>query len=100
MLSAPARGCTGRFRSAKVTPQGATEGDTMDHAATTRHMYELLSNGDVDGFGKGLADDFVEHEETPGLAPTKDGVLEFFRMQRAAFPDLSIDPEAADPWAV
>lgn len=65
----------------------------MDHAATTRHMYGLLSNGDVDGFGEGLADDFVEHEETPGIAPTKDGVLEFFRMERAGFPDLRIDPE-------
>ena len=40
-----------------------------------------------------LADDFVEHEETPGLAPTKDGVLAFFRMYRAAFPDLRMDPE-------
>ena len=40
-----------------------------------------------------LADGFVEHEETPGLAPTKEGVLEFFRMYRAAFPDLRMDPE-------
>jgi predicted ester cyclase len=36
---------------------------------------------------------FVEHEETPGLAPTKEGVLEFFRMYRAAFPDLKTTPE-------
>jgi ketosteroid isomerase-like protein len=42
----------------------------MDHAATTRRMYDRLSSGDIDGFGEGLADDFVEHEETPGLAPT------------------------------
>ena len=34
-----------------------------------------------------------EHEETPGLAPTKDGVLEFFRIQRAAFPAFRLDPE-------
>lgn len=40
-----------------------------------------------------LADDLIEHEETPGLVPTKDGVLEFFRMYRAAFPDLRMDPE-------
>jgi len=45
------------------------------------------------GFGEGLADDFVEHEETPGLAPTKDGVLEFFRMQLAGFPDLRMNPQ-------
>lgn len=54
---------------------------------------DLLNAGDIVGFGALLADDFVEHEETPGLAPTKDGVLEFFRMYRAAFPDLRMDPE-------
>jgi steroid delta-isomerase-like uncharacterized protein len=65
----------------------------MDHAATARRMYELLSSGDIDGFGESLADDFVEHEETPGLASTRDGVLEFFRMQRAGFPDMRMDPQ-------
>ncbi len=65
----------------------------MDHAATVRRFYSLLSDGDIDGFGAVLADDFVEHEETPGLAPTKDGVLEFFRIQRAAFPDMRMEPE-------
>ena len=65
----------------------------MDHAATQRRLYERLNAGDIEGFGALLADDFVEHEETPGLAPTKDGVLAFFRMYRAAFPDLRMDPE-------
>ncbi len=65
----------------------------MDHAETMRRIYGLLSAGDVDGFGALLADDFIEHEETPGLAPTKDGVLEFFRMYRTAFPDLRMEPE-------
>jgi len=65
----------------------------MDHSATMRRCYELINAGDIDGFGAFLADDFVEHEETPGLAPTKEGVLEFFRMYRAAFPDLHFDPE-------
>jgi steroid delta-isomerase-like uncharacterized protein len=65
----------------------------MDHAVTARRMYDRISSGDIDRFGEALADDFVEHEETRGLAPTKDGVLEFFRMQRAGFPDLRMDPE-------
>ena len=38
-----------------------------------------------------MSEDFVEHEETPGLAPTKDGVKTFFRMYIAAFPDLRMD---------
>lgn len=65
----------------------------MDISDTTRRAYELINAGDIDGFGDLMADDFVEHEETPGLAPTKDGVLEFFRMYRTAFPDLRMDPE-------
>ena len=65
----------------------------MDHAATARRMYELISAGDIDGFSENLADDFVEHEVTPGLAPTKAGVQDFFRMQRAAFPDMHMAAE-------
>ena len=65
----------------------------MDNAATTRRAYDLISAGDIEGFGALVADDFVEHEETPGLAPTKDGVLQFFRMYKAAFPDLQMTAE-------
>ena len=65
----------------------------MDHAATLRRFYDSINAGDVDRFGELLADDFVEHEETPGLAPTKEGVKEFFRMYIAAFPNLRFDVE-------
>jgi steroid delta-isomerase-like uncharacterized protein len=65
----------------------------MDHAATARRMYDLINAGDVDAFGDLLADGFVEHEELPGLAPSKDGVKTFFRMQIAAFPDLRMGVE-------
>ena len=65
----------------------------MDHAATMERAYELINAGDIDGFGALLADDFVEHEESPGLAPTRDGVMDFFRMYIAAFPDLRMTPE-------
>ncbi len=63
----------------------------MDNEATMRRTYELLSAGDVDGFGRLLSDDFVEHEEVPGLAPSKEGVLDFFRGYLAAFPDLRME---------
>jgi len=65
----------------------------MENVTTMRRMYELLNTGDIDGFGDLLAVDFVEHEETPGLEPTKEGVKRFFRMYRAAFPDLRMDVE-------
>jgi steroid delta-isomerase-like uncharacterized protein len=65
----------------------------MDHVTTMRRSYDQINAGDIDGFGEFLADDFVEHEQTPGLAPTKEGVLQFFKMYRSAFPDLRFDPE-------
>jgi steroid delta-isomerase-like uncharacterized protein len=68
-------------------------GGMMDHATTMRRLYEPINAGDIDGFSDRLADDFVEHEELPGLAPTKDGVTAFFRMYIAAFPDLHMVPE-------
>lgn len=63
----------------------------MDNAATMQQTYDLLSKGDVDGFGALLADGFIEHEEMPGLAPSKEGVIEMFRMYAAAFPDLRME---------
>ena len=65
----------------------------MDHEATMRRLYELISTGDIDGFGDHVADDFVEHEETPGFEPSKEGVKQMFHMYRAAFPDLHMEAE-------
>ena len=56
-------------------------------------MYELISAGDIEGFGDLVSDDFVEHDETPGLEPTKEGVKQFFGMYRAAFPDLRMEAQ-------
>jgi len=66
---------------------------STDHAATARRLYELINAGNIGGFSDHLANDFVEHEVTPGLAPTKAGVGDFFRMQLAAFPDLRLNAE-------
>ena len=65
----------------------------MDHEVTMRRLYELISAGDIDGFGEHLADEFVEHDETPGLEPSKEEVKQLFRMYRAAFPDLRMEAE-------
>lgn len=63
----------------------------MDHAAAARRLYDLINAGDIEGFARHMADDFVEHEEQPGLSPTKEGVVTFFRIQLAAFPDMRMD---------
>jgi steroid delta-isomerase-like uncharacterized protein len=65
----------------------------MDHAAALRRFYDLINAGEIEAFGDSLADDFVEHEVTPGLAPTKDGVKQFFAAYVGAFPDLRFTAE-------
>jgi steroid delta-isomerase-like uncharacterized protein len=65
----------------------------MDKAATLTGMFDRINAGDVDGFIAQLADDFVEHEVTPGFPPTREGVRSFFTMYRSAFPDLRMEAQ-------
>ena len=65
----------------------------MDHALTMRSTYERINAGDIAGFGDLVADDFVDHQGGPGLPPTKEGTLEFFRILLAAFPDFCMNVE-------
>ncbi len=65
----------------------------MDHAATMQKTYELISAGDVAGFGDLVAGDFTEHQGAPGFPDTKEGTLDFFRALLVAFPDLHMDVE-------
>lgn len=77
-----------------ITEYGST---AMDHAATMRSTYERISAGDLEGFAALVADDFVEHDEVPGLPPTKAGMLEYFRMLLAAFPDMRLEVQDIIP---
>ncbi len=63
----------------------------MDHTVSIQRLYDLINAGDIDGFGRQLANDFVERDEIPGLPPTKDGVVQYFRILLAAFPDMRMD---------
>ena len=65
----------------------------MGNVTTVRQMFDLVSAGDVDGFGDHLAETFVEHEAGPGMAPTKSGTKQLLRLMMAAFPDLRFDAE-------
>ena len=64
----------------------------MDRGVTVKHLYEAINAGDMDIFDDIVADDFVEHEELPGLEPSKEGVRAFFESFLAAFPDLRMEP--------
>jgi steroid delta-isomerase-like uncharacterized protein len=63
-----------------------------------RRFYdEVFNNGAVAAHAaldEILADDFVEHEEVPGFAPDRAGVIEFFSMMHRAFPDISVEVKA------
>jgi steroid delta-isomerase-like uncharacterized protein len=60
----------------------------MNHAATTRRLYDLINVGDFEGFGQLLADDFVEHEDLPVQAAGLEAPKRLFTMFRAGFPDM------------
>ena len=64
-------------------------------AAMARRFYdEIINGGNVDLVDELLADDFVEHEEPlPGMTPDRDGVKDFVRAVRTAFPDVRMTPE-------
>lgn len=65
-----------------------------DPKAVVRRCYQAVSSGDFEGLSAVLAEDVVEHEELPGLEPNKDGVIQFFRGMREAFPDMVMSVDA------
>lgn len=62
----------------------------MDQTKTMHTAYGLINSGNLTGFADLLADNFVEHEEIPGIPPNKGGVIEYFKMLLASFPDLQM----------
>jgi steroid delta-isomerase-like uncharacterized protein len=67
---------------------------SQDLAATMRRFYEeSVNQGRMELVDELVADDFVEHEEFPGITGGKEGIKEFFGMMRSAFPDLRFEVE-------
>ena len=57
--------------------------------ALLQRFYDEVINGrNLDLIDELLSDDFVEHEEFPGIPPTREGVRQTFAMFYAAFPDI------------
>jgi steroid delta-isomerase-like uncharacterized protein len=59
-----------------------------DAKTLARRFYDEVGAGNLDVIDELVADDFIDHEEFPGLEPNKEGVKRFFAMLRSAFPDL------------
>jgi steroid delta-isomerase-like uncharacterized protein len=64
----------------------------------TSRFYQRVNAGDLTVVDELLSDDFVEHEEIPGLPPTKAGVRQMLEMFRAAFAhaQFEVDDVIAD----
>lgn len=62
-------------------------------ALCSRFYQEAINGGNLELIDELVAEDFVDHEEAPGLEPNREGLKKFFAMMRTAFPDLKIDVE-------
>jgi steroid delta-isomerase-like uncharacterized protein len=62
-----------------------------DTKALLRRFYAEVSAGNLTVIDETIADDFIEHEEFPGIEPNKEGVKQFFALFRSAFPDLKLE---------
>jgi steroid delta-isomerase-like uncharacterized protein len=53
--------------------------------AIVQGLYDRVNAADFDVVEEVLSEDFIEHEEVPGLAPTRAGVRQMFEMFHASF---------------
>ena len=58
--------------------------------ALTRQFFQRISAGDLTAVDELVSDDFVEHEQVPGLAPGKAGVRQLFEMFHSAFDHAAV----------
>jgi steroid delta-isomerase-like uncharacterized protein len=64
-----------------------------DYKAAAQEMFRAIAAGeDVDAaVDKYMAEDFIEHEEIPGMDNTRDTPRKLFKMMHAAFTDFHVD---------
>jgi steroid delta-isomerase-like uncharacterized protein len=75
------------FLSCETQNAKAAEGE-KNLALMKRFYSEVCNQGNVDLIDELVAPDLVEHEVFPGLEPNREGLKQFFRYFRSAFPDL------------
>lgn len=63
---------------------------TADLKTLTRRFYDdVMVGGNLDLIDELVHDEFIEHEEFPGLPPGKESIRFFVTTMREAFPDLT-----------
>ena len=61
------------------------------NAELARRFYrEVIGEGRLDAVDEICSEDFVEHEEFPGLTADREGVKQFTQLFRGGFPDLHV----------
>jgi predicted ester cyclase len=60
-------------------------------ALAKRFNDEAFTQGKVEVIDEIVADDYVEHQEFPGLTPGKQGLKDFINMFHAAFSDIKVE---------
>lgn len=78
-------------------PLGSPEPGYKEIEGTIHRFYDavsiLLATGDPTAVQLAVADDFVDHAERPGLAPTRAGLIRYLASLREVFPNLRIQPQ-------
>lgn len=64
-----------------------------EHKALARRFYSSLSAGKLDVIDEVVAEDFIEHEQSPGLESGREGTRQFFQMMRSAFSEFTMTME-------
>jgi steroid delta-isomerase-like uncharacterized protein len=54
---------------------------------------EVVNKGNLDLMDELCTENFIEHEQLPGVKSNLEGVKQFFKMYRTAFPDLKFNIE-------
>ncbi len=71
----------------------ASEQEQANIAQMKKFYTEVVNKGNYELMDQLCAPDFIEHEELPVVEQNLAGVKQFFRMYRAAFPDLKFEIE-------
>jgi steroid delta-isomerase-like uncharacterized protein len=71
----------------------------LDNAAIVRQFVEeVLNQGDIDGLGRFMSEDIVQHVPFPSQDPGLSGFQDMLRSARVAFPDIrwSVEEQMVD----
>jgi steroid delta-isomerase-like uncharacterized protein len=71
----------------------ASEMEDTNLAQMKKFYTDVINQGKFDLLDQLCTENFIEHEELPGVKPNREGVKQFFQMYRKAFPDLKFEIE-------